>query len=199
MSVSSIDSSTSSIDFSQLRKKIADRMAEKMLKDLDSDGDGAISKSELAKASQTSASSSSSSTSKADSADTASLDELFKAMDADGDGSVSKSELSAFLEKAGPPQGPPPAGGPPPSGGPPGPPRDEANPVETSSTSTKASNTSSTSSSSLSTDPADTNADGTVSTEERMAFAYQQLMAALQRLGESASRSESTSTLSVTS
>jgi len=32
-----------------------------------------------------------------------------------------------------------------------------------------------------------------------MAFAYQQLMAALQRLGESASKSESTSTISVTS
>jgi len=178
MSISSIGGSASSIDFSELRKKMADRMAEKMLKDLDSDGDGAISKSELAKASQAAANSSASSTSKADSADSASLDKLFKAMDTDGDGSVSKSELSAFMEKAGPPQGPPPAGGSSPSGGPP---------------------PSSTSSSSHSTDPADTNADGTVSTEERMAFAYQQLMAALQRVGEAASKSEGTSTISVTS
>src|SRR5450631_667192 len=99
MSVSSIGSSASSIDFSELRKKMADRMAEKMLKDLDSDGDGAISKSELAKASQAAASSSSSSTSSKASTDSSSLDELFKAMDADGDGSVSKSELSAFMEK----------------------------------------------------------------------------------------------------
>jgi hypothetical protein len=73
-----------------------------------------------------------------------------------------------------------------------------ANADETSKTST-GSNTSSASSSSLSTDPADANADGTVSTEERMAFAYQQLMAALQRLGEAASKSESTSTISVAS
>jgi hypothetical protein len=119
-------------------------------------------------------------------------------MDADGDGSVSKSELSAFMEKAGPPQGPPPAGGPPP-----GPPPDMGSSDKTtSSTATSSSgtsNTSLTSSSSLSTDPADTNGDGTVSAEERMAFAYQQLMAAMQRLGEAAGKSESASTISVTS
>jgi hypothetical protein len=72
--------------------------------------------------------------------------------------------------------------------------------TSSSATSSSAtSNTSGASSSSLSTDPADTNADGTVSTEERMAFAYQQLMAALHRLGEAPGKSESGSTISVTS
>ena len=61
------------------------------------------------------------------------------------------------------------------------------------------SNRSATSAGSISTDPADANADGTISAEERMAFAYQQLMAALQRMGEAASKNESVSPVSVTS
>ena len=206
MSVSSIGSAASSIDFSELRKKMADRMAEKMLKDLDSDGDGAISKSELAKASQAAASSSSSTTSAKDSKNTSSLDDLFKAMDADGDGSVSKSELAAFMEKAGPPQGSP-LGAPPAGSPPPGPPPDlgsahataSSNATSSTSSTSGSSSTSSASSSSASTDPMDANGDGTVTAEERMAFAYQQLMAALQRLGDAASESGNTSTISVTS
>jgi hypothetical protein len=57
-----------------------------------------------------------------------------------------------------------------------------------SSKTSTASNTCSASSSSHSADPADTDADWTVPTEERMALAYQQLRAALQRLGEAASK-----------
>jgi hypothetical protein len=110
-------------------------------------------------------------------------------MDSDGDGAISQSDLTGFMEKAGPPKGGPHgAGGPPPGGPPP------ASAAETSSsgdtTSSLADSTSS--KTKQASDPEDTNGDGTVSAEERMAFAYQQLMAALQRIGESTSKSQST-------
>jgi Ca2+-binding EF-hand superfamily protein len=125
------------------------------------------------------------------------LDDLFKVMDADGDGSVSKSELAAFMEKAGPPQGPP-TGAPPAGGPPPGMPPDMGS-ADATTSSSATSTTGSTSKTTSSTDPMDANGDGTVTAEERMAFAYQQLMAALQRLGEAAGDNGSTSTTSVTS
>ena len=192
MSVSSISSQASSVDFTELRKKMADRMAEKMLKALDSDGDGSISKSELAKAST--AASSSSSSSASSSTSTSSLDDLFKAMDSDGDGAISQSDLTGFMEKAGPPKGRPQgAGGPPPGGPPPGCPPPASAAESSSSGDTTSSLADSTSSKTKqASDPEDTNGDGTVSAEERMAFAYQQLMAALQRIGESTSKSQST-------
>ncbi len=176
MSVSGIGSSAGAVDFTELRKKMAERMAERMMKDLDADGDGAISKGELANASKAAANSPSSDATGSASSVTSSLDDLFKALDSDGDGVISKSELSSFMEKAGPPTGGPQgsahAGGPP-SGPPP----------DASSTGAGDSSTSSSSTSSTKSDPADTNGDGTVSAEERMAFAYQQLLAALQRTG----------------
>jgi hypothetical protein len=199
MSISSVSSYSSTMDVSDLRKQMAQKIAERMLKDIDSDGDGAISKSDLAKASQ--AASSSTSTDSASSVSETSLDDLFSAMDADGDGSVTQSELSSFLEQAGPPAGQPdgarPAGGPPPSGGPPpgGGPTGSDDSSETSSTSS----TSTTTSSSSTSDPADANGDGTVSAEERMAYAYDQLMSALQRLGEYANKSDAAGSISVTS
>jgi Ca2+-binding EF-hand superfamily protein len=198
MSISSVSSYSSTVDFSDLRKQMAQKMAERMLKDIDSDGDGAISKSDLKKASQ--AASGSTSTDSSSSVSETSLDELFSAMDADADGSVTQSELSSFLEQAGPPAGQPegarPAGGPPPSGGPPA--GGGAAGSEDSSETDSTSSTSTTTSSSSTSDPADANGDGTVSVEERMAYAYQQLMAALQRIGEYSTKSEAASSISVT-
>jgi Ca2+-binding EF-hand superfamily protein len=182
MSVSSISSSTSSIDYTEMRKKMTEMMATKVTKDLDSDGDGAISKTELGKASQAASGTSSTSNGTSTTSATSSLDDLFTTMDADGDGSVTKSELSTFLEKAGPPEG---AGGAPPSGGPPsGPPPGGSD----SSTST-----SSDSSSSAST-ATDTEKQ-TLSNEQRMAVAYQQLMAAMQNISN---QSDSTAINSLT-
>jgi hypothetical protein len=192
MSVSSISSQGSAVDLTEARKKMADRMAEKMLKDLDTNGDGSISKTELAKAST--AASGTSSTS--DTSSTSSLDDLFKAIDSNGDGSISKSDLAGFLEKAGPPAGGPhgaggpPPGGPPPGGAPPSGSTAGGAPSSSASSDTTSSLADSTTSKTKQvSDPEDTNGDGTVSPEERMAFAYQQLMAALQRIGESASQS----------
>ncbi len=198
MSVSGISSSAGAVDFTELRKKMADRMAERMMKDLDADGDGAISKGELANASKAAANSQSSDATGSASSDTSSLDDLFKALDTDGDGVISKSELSSFMEKAGPPTGGPQgsahAGGPPP-----GPPPD-ASFTSAGDSSTSSSLTSSSSTSSTKSDPADTNGDGTVSAEERMAFAYQQLLAALQRTGSFAGDGASTtSSIDITS
>jgi hypothetical protein len=172
MSVSSISGSASNVDFADLRKQMAQRAAERMMKDLDADGDGKLSKSELLQASQADASSSSSGTSSGKS-----IDDLFAALDSDGDGSVSKSELSAFIEKAGP-SGQPPAGGPPP-GPPPG---DDPNQASTSATD----DTDGTSSTG--------ETDTAISAQQRMACAYQQLMAALERLGGAAADGSGTST-----
>jgi hypothetical protein len=199
MSISSMGSSTSSLDFSAMRKQMADRMADRMLKDLDTDGDGKISKSELLKASQAAASSSSSGSSSSSSTDSASLDALFTALDSDGDGSVSKAELSAFVEKTAPkepPSGAPPAGGPPP-GGPP--PPMSGTDSASSSSSTDASGSTSATSTSATNDPADTDNDGTVSAQERMVYAYKQLMAALQSMSETASQNANTASINVTS
>ena len=186
MSVSSISSQASSVDFTEMRKKMADRMAEKMLKDLDSDGDGNISKSELAKASTAVSGTSSSK----EASSTSSLDDLFKAMDGDGDGKISQSDLSSFMQKAGPPAAGAQGAGAPPPGPPPGGAPQSAS--STSADSTSGLFDSLSSKTKQSSDPQDTNGDGTVSAEERMAFAYQQLMAALQRIGDSSGSSQST-------
>ncbi len=82
------------------------------LSDIDSDGNGAISKTEMEAFD----------TSKTGSTDTTRADQMFASMDTDGDGSVTSSEKSAFDEQMqanGPQGGPQGAGGPPP-GPPPG-------------------------------------------------------------------------------
>ena len=160
MSISNVSGSSGAIDFSEMRKKMVDRMTERMMKDLDTDGDGSISKAELAKAQEAASSSKKSTVSES------SLDDLFKALDSDSDGAISKNELSKFMEKAAPteppsgrgPKGPPP-GGPPPGGSP---------PVGESTDSTSA-----------------TDASDETSQKERMAYAYQQLMSLLQNLSTS--------------
>jgi hypothetical protein len=161
-----------------------------MMKDIDTDGDGTISKSELAKANETEASKSSNATSSAN-GEASSVDNLFKPLDADGDGAISKSELSSFMEKAGTPTGRPQRATHA-RGLPPGPPPD-AGSAEAGDSSNFPSSTSSTQS-----DPADTNRNGTVSAEERMAFASRQLLATLQRTGSLANDNASPSGIDMT-
>lgn len=185
MSVSSISSSTSAMDLAALRKKMTENLAERMMKDLDKDGDGKVSKNELASASQAAASTQPTVDSQSvTSSSGASLDDLFTALDSDGDGAISKSELLAFMEKAdetGESSGAPPMGAPPP-GPPPGPPPDSASAASTEGTSTTED----------STDANNSNA-ATISEQQRMAMAYQMLMAALQHMGSAASESGGTS------
>ena len=130
-----------------------------ILSALDTDSDGSVSLSEL------------SDSSAVEGLDSNSVSTLFSTLDSDGSGSVSSDELSSFMEEyasaGAPPPGPPP--GPPPSsdggedtsvassdgvGGAGGPPPGGAPPSEDDSTTY---------------DPLDTNEDGTVSLEERLA------------------------------
>ena len=97
MSISSISTASSSVDYTQMRKELADKVAAKLMSDLDSDGDGAISKAELQKASQAASASSSSGSSTTSNSSTSSIDELFSALDTNGDGSISKSEFEASM------------------------------------------------------------------------------------------------------
>jgi Ca2+-binding EF-hand superfamily protein len=136
-------------------------MAQNMFKDLDTDGDGSISKGELQKASEAASNATSTSDSGSTSRSTSSLDDLFSALDTDANGSVSESELSSYLDKAGPPQGPPP----------------------------RIDNTSDSSSSTSSTSTSSDTASQALTDEQRMAFAYKQLMSALQMFNDSSSSS----------
>ena len=100
-------------------------------------------------------------------------DELMTKLDSDGDGSLSKSELEAGMKDLMPPPSSTMefaqrAGGPPP-----GPPPDGAGPNDSSDSSDSSTTASSTASS---TDPLDTNGDGKVSTEERVAAVVKDFM-----------------------
>jgi Ca2+-binding EF-hand superfamily protein len=92
------------------------------------------------------------------------VDDLFAALDTDGDGTIGKAELSAAV--SGPPPGPPPEG-PPPAGG-------------AAAGASGASGTGST----TSYDPLDTNEDGVVSVQERMAGEVQDLLKAMDTNGD---------------
>jgi len=129
------------------------KMAEDLFSKLDTKGQGYIEKSDLESAlSKTSQSNSSNSSSVAD--------DMFAKLDNDGDGKVTKEEMSATIQKiAAELDGPAPRmrmqngqGGMPP----PPPPQESTSTDSASSTQTG--------------DPADTNGDGTVSTEEALAY-----------------------------
>lgn len=96
----------------------------------------------------------------------AAADELFATIDTDGDGSISKAELSTAV--AAKEDGPRPAKGAPPPGGAPA----------------VASSASGTGSTTI--DPLDTNEDGVVSAQERMAGQVQALMTAMDSNGDKA-------------
>lgn len=88
----------------QAQPSNASDAATRMISDLDSDGDGALSLEEATASGSSKAA------------------EAFGALDIDGDGSLTSTELASSLEAMGPPpggDGGPPPGGPPPGGPPP--------------------------------------------------------------------------------
>jgi Ca2+-binding EF-hand superfamily protein len=143
--------------------------ADELLTEMDSNGDGGLSSDELDAGMRSLLPPPSSTVQFAErrSQDgAAAADELFAAIDTDGDGSISKGELGvAVTASAG---RPPPAEGAPPPG---------AAPAAASS----ASGTSSTT-----TDPLDTNEDGVVSAQERLAGELEALMTAMDSNGDKA-------------
>lgn len=131
--------STGSADKSGANSLVSDILAA-----LDGNSDGSVSASEFGSSDAVSG------------LDSSEADQLFSALDSDGSGSVSEDEISSFLEDnmpAGPPAGGPPMGGPPMGAG-----------GQSSSSSEESSDSSSTTY-----DVLDTNEDGTVSLEERLA------------------------------
>lgn len=138
------DASTASTLLSAQEEPPERPSAEDMMAETDANGDGVISKDELATVLQKHAQ---------DGQDGPSVDDMFSDMDSDGDGSVSMEELTAFAEKA--PSGPPPGGA-------------------ASVGGTQAAGASSSSSEDEeSYDALDTNKDGVVSLSERLAASEQ--------------------------
>jgi Ca2+-binding EF-hand superfamily protein len=143
------------------------KMRDKLFAKVDSDGSGSVDKTELQGLADKVA--------KATGGDSVNTDDIFSKSDTDGDGKLSKDEFDSALKSIMPQPsstvdfaqahgagGPPPgAGGPPPGGGGGG---------GDSSTASSADSASS-SSSSATYDPLDTNEDGVVSMQERLAGA----------------------------
>lgn len=143
--------------------------ADELLTKMDSNGDGGLSSDELDAGMKSLLPPPSSTVDFAqqrsqDSA--AAAEELFATIDTDGDGSISKAELSTAV--AAKEDGPRPAKGAPPPGGAPA----------------AASSASGTGSTTI--DPLDTNEDGVVSAQERMAGEVQALMTAMDSNGDKA-------------
>ncbi|MBN2799086.1 MAG: hypothetical protein JXX28_08050 [Deltaproteobacteria bacterium] len=142
------------------------QLAQRIQSDLDTDGDGAVSKGEFTRGGERVKAPSSGQAP----ANAPSAEELFAELDADASGGLSLDELAELAAKGGaggdsratgaaPPPGGPPGGAPPP-GGPPGgaPPPDQGG----SGVSESAAVTTY--------DPADTNRDGEVSDAEQLAY-----------------------------
>jgi len=182
MAISSIGSSAlSALTLGNQRSSSAEK-AQKMLKDLDADQDGSVSKAEFlagaermkAQASTAQAANAPKPPSGAGAPTRPSADQLFASADQNGDQSLSVDELSSMLAAgeahakaahSGKPGGAGAAGGPPPAGGGGGP-RGGAGAGKSTSSSSESSSTSSSSS----TDPADTNKDGVVSAAEKLIY-----------------------------
>ena len=147
------------------------KMRDKLFAKVDSDGSGSVDKTELQGLADKVA--------KATGGDSVNTDDIFSKADTDGDGKLSKDEFGTALKSimpqpsstvdfaqahgAGGPQ--PGAGGPPPGGGGGGGGGDSSASGSTDSASSTSSSTSTTY------DPLDTNQDGVVSTQERLAGA----------------------------
>ena len=184
-SINSISGGGFSMMMSGTKRPDPSKMVDDLFSKLDTTGKGYLTKSDLQSAStQLPGSDSSNSTAASSSAN---VDELFKKLDANGDGKITKDELTSGLKQladAFGKAGAPPAGGTPPSG--------SDNAKSTSSTS----GTSSTQSSSTTKtyDPADTNQDGTVSAQERTAYALKQLASQLHSSASSTPSNSASST-----
>ena len=174
-SINSISGGGFSMMMSGTKRPDPSKMVDDLFSKLDTTGKGYLTKSDLQSAS-TQLSGSDSSNSSGSTSSSANVDELFKKLDANGDGNITKDELASGLKQL--------AGGTPPSG--------SGNANSTSSTN----GTSSTQSSSTSKtyDPADTNQDGTVSAQERIAYALKQLASQLQSSASSTSSNSASST-----
>ncbi|OIR18390.1 EF hand [mine drainage metagenome] len=171
------------------------KIVDDLFSKLDTTGKGYLTKSDLQSA-LTQLPGSDSSNRTGSTSNSANVDELFKKLDANGDGKITKGELTSGLKQladafgsqnvssGGGNAGAPAAGGTPPS--------DPGNANSTSSTN----GTSSTQSSSTSKtyDPADTNQDGTVSAQERIAYALKQLTSQLHSSASSMSSNSTSST-----
>ncbi len=146
----SSNSSSGVSSASQKGKPDFEKMAQELLRKLDTDKSGSIDKAEFSAAAQALASSSSSSTTNSSSAT-----DIFSTLDTDSNGSMSTEELVASLKNMKPPEGkgdmPPPPGAMPPP-----PPSDSSSTSESSSSSDII-------------DAMDTNQDGTVSIDELLA------------------------------
>ncbi len=180
MNLSSI-SSTTSTDWSAMRQNLV----EKMTKQLDSDGNGSISKAELQQAKDAADKRASGSQVSANSnvppSNAPTVDQLFQKFDANSDDELSSDELLTFADaimsgrpqKPGGADGPEGAGGPPPGGPPPG---GAAPGAAENSTGEGASTSSSDDSDSDSNaEPADANKDGKVTMAELIAYDLKQL------------------------
>jgi hypothetical protein len=184
MTISSIGSSLTALSQVSPRPSSAE-MAQKMLKDMDTDQNGAVSKGEFvafgekikAQAATAQKSGALQPPKGANAPEMPSADKVFGSMDQNGDQSLSVDELASMLAQgeaqakaqgqaggsgtAGGMGGRPPSGGPPPGGGPPGGGKASAGGSSTTSSSTN---------SSSSTEPADTNKDGVVSAAEKLIY-----------------------------
>jgi len=185
-SINSISGGGFSMMMSGTKRPDPSKMVDDLFSKLDTTGKGYLTKSDLQSAlTQLSGSDSSNNTSSTSSS--ANVDELFKKLDANGDGKITKDELTSGLKQladAFGKTGAPAAGATPPSG--------SGNANSTSRTT----GTSSTQSSSTSKtyDPADTNQDGTVSAQERIAYALKQLASQLHSSASSTSSNSASST-----
>lgn len=149
----------STMDFAQSRTSIThgkdDGDGDDLFNKIDTDSSGSISKEELQSLVTNMAGDNSTDGTSSASSTTAATDDLFARLDANGDGSLNKTELDAGrtegAHEAKGSHGPQGAGGPPPAGPP---------PTGSAGASSNASTTY---------DPLDTNEDGTVSIQERMA------------------------------
>ncbi|PPK76934.1 EF hand domain-containing protein [Methylobacter tundripaludum] len=160
MSISSINSSSSTMMSGAMKRPDPAKMAEDLFSKLDTTGKGYIEKSDLQSALGNVSQSDSSSSS-------TSADDMFSKMDSDGNGKVTKEEMSATIQKIASEldgqsprmrmQGDMPP--PPPPGGAQG---------------AKKSSSTDSSSSNQDIEPADANEDGTVSAKEAQAYAISQ-------------------------
>jgi Ca2+-binding EF-hand superfamily protein len=184
-SINSLSGGGFSMMMSGTKRPDPSKMVDDLFSKLDTTGKGYLTKSDLQSAS-TQLPGSDSSNSTGSTGSSANVDELFKKLDANGDGKITKDELTSGLKQLADAfgAGAPAAGGTPPSG--------SGNANSTSSTN----GTSSTQSSSTSKtyDPADTNQDGTVSAQERIAYALKQLASQLHSSASSTPSNSASST-----
>lgn len=193
--INSISGGGFSMIMSGAKRPDPSKMVDDLFSKLDTTGKGYLTKSDLQSA-LTQLPGSDSSNSTGSTSSSANVDELFKKLDANGDGKITKDELTSGLKQladafgsqnvtsGGGKAGAPAAGGTPPSR--------SGNATSTSSTNSTSSTQSSSAAKTY--DPADTNQDGKVSEQERIAYALKQLASQLHASASSTSTNSTSST-----